>query len=543
MAAVDLVSSGPPQRGRGVHGQYVYLIVFSHPHEETVRRLQLRTPADFTRESFRALSVESHAAAGVEVVETAAFAERHTNGEVHLNLLVRASTQYRWKAVAEQFRSRAVHVDFAAHIKTWAEGVMYLQVASDHKPAEEIDHEYKQWARTGQPTPLQEFLPSRFLSPGFRRKTRMSSLAFADVCIRHSIDSVDDLWVKAAELSRGGDRGLLSYLMDNNAEAQLNKVLKGKCAEERARRGQLTREALLEEHYNKHACCCSPQGRCYELMKDLLIKNGLDGRLQGVVLGALRAGRAKKRTICLLGGTDCGQSFLFRGFSEIFHVYERPDSGSYQLEDLEGKELVFLNDFTYDDAARAWMSWPYLKNFLDGGDIPIGKSKSGGGRNTVFKGTAPVLMTAPEEVKLMKRGVEVHTETVQMQKRVVYVHLTYSIPEEERQEVLRHCGHCTARLYLEGRPQLAPTPAPVRRLTSKTTLVLPPPNPAARGSVETPGQSSQGSRGSSEAGTTKRPRTVSSCIAELKDLKALLDAGVLLPAEFERLKLKLLAES
>ena len=75
-------------------------------------------------------------------------------------------------------------------------------------------------------------------------------------------------------------------------------------------------------------------------------------------------------------------------------------------------------------------------------------------------------MTAPDEVKFFKRGVEIVQETRQMQKRIEYVHLKYSIPEQERQEVLQHCGHCTARLYLEGRAQLAVAPA--RRLSSKT---------------------------------------------------------------------------
>ena len=51
------------------------------------------------------------------------------------------------------------------------------------------------------------------------------------------------------------------------------------------------------------------------------------------------------RCICLLGGADCGKSFLFKGVRELFRVYERPDGGSYQLEDLLGKEVVFLNDF------------------------------------------------------------------------------------------------------------------------------------------------------------------------------------------------------
>ena len=40
-----LVPDGPAQRGRGIHGQYVYWITMSHPRPETVQQLSLRTPA------------------------------------------------------------------------------------------------------------------------------------------------------------------------------------------------------------------------------------------------------------------------------------------------------------------------------------------------------------------------------------------------------------------------------------------------------------------------------------------------------------------
>ena len=72
-------------------------------------------------------------------------------------------------------------------------------------------------------------------------------------------------------------------------------------------------------------------------MKDILRRNNLDGRLQGVVLGALRAGRAKKRNVCLLGDADSGKSFLFRGFKEIFSVYERPDGGNVPARGITRK--------------------------------------------------------------------------------------------------------------------------------------------------------------------------------------------------------------
>ena len=43
--ARDLVPDGPAQRGRGIHGQYVYWTTMSHPRPETVQQLSLRTLA------------------------------------------------------------------------------------------------------------------------------------------------------------------------------------------------------------------------------------------------------------------------------------------------------------------------------------------------------------------------------------------------------------------------------------------------------------------------------------------------------------------
>ena len=70
MAGAEEGVSGPPQGGRNAPGQYVYWITMVHPKEETVQRLEVKTPSDFTREEFCQLMVVAHQACSIELVET-----------------------------------------------------------------------------------------------------------------------------------------------------------------------------------------------------------------------------------------------------------------------------------------------------------------------------------------------------------------------------------------------------------------------------------------------------------------------------------------
>ena len=86
--------------------------------------------------------------------------------------------------------------------------------------------------------------------------------------------------------------------------------------------------------------------------------------------------------------------------------------------------------------------------------------------------------------------------------------------EEDRQEVTVHCGHCAAKLFLEGKATLD-APRAVQQLTDR------------------PANASSGP-------PAKRQRVALECVAELKELKGLLDSGVLTQAEFCDLKTRIL---
>ena len=81
MAAPDpaLALTGPAQRCQGCIGQYVYWIVMPYPLPDIVARTQIKTPDEFTRDSFRDLLVRVHIDCEVPVVETVCVKEPHAN--------------------------------------------------------------------------------------------------------------------------------------------------------------------------------------------------------------------------------------------------------------------------------------------------------------------------------------------------------------------------------------------------------------------------------------------------------------------------------
>ena len=524
-AAAEGEPTGPPQQGRGVRGQYVYWIVFSHPKPETVERLGIKVPTDFDRKTFSQLVVAAHQECGISIVETASFQEPHANGLIHHNCLVRALKQYRWAPIAALLRAEhKVCVAFGSNIKTWAEGVVYGRVASEHKKPEELDKDPVQWARAGEPAGFDQFIPRSWQKEGYQRKTKMSHLAFLDICREHSVTSEVAAWALAEQLEKRGDRGLMAYLLENDPAAVLSKVRSAMSAFDENRRGQLGRMQILQEVLAQNACSCSSAGECYRLMKQVLVNNKLDGNFQREVVATLQAGRLKMRNLCLVGGPGTAKSYLFKPLAVIFNAYSRPDGGSYQLETLLGKEIVFLNDLEYDEDAKKWCPWGYLKRFLEGEPLPVACPKNRGG-NKMFTSDAPVFITAPQEIALYRGKRRDEYETSQMNARVKYAYLTVSIPEAERKET-PPCGHCGARLYLEGVGQMQAVGAAQTQRASSSSA-----GPSG-GVVSSPVV---------EQIQAPPPKTGLEIVEALKDVMAMKREGLLDTPEAKRLKAKILA--
>ena len=503
-------ASGPPQRGRGYNGQYVYWITQAHPTAESVRKLGLKVPGDFSRQSFGELTVKVHAECGIAIVETACFLEPHENGLLHNNVLIRAANQFRWFAVAERFFNiYKVSVNYGSNILTWSEGVIYGRVASDHKPPERLDQHPTQWAANGHPARFEDCIPKKWQADGFVRKPRMSPMGFLDACRKNRISTEIEAWALGANLEAKGDKGFITYLMENDAAASIAKVCKAAVAQEQTRRASMSRLQILIEFGIKATCTCSKPGACYWLIKDMLQKNRLDGYFQNEVIATLVAGRLKKRNLCIIGGSNTAKSFALKPLTLIYRAYSRPDSGSYQLEDIVGSEIAFYNDFEYDEDAKKWLPWQYFKTYLEGGSVKVAKPKNRGG-NVAWDSTAPVFMTAPQEVALWRGKTIDRGETKQMQNRIKYIYARHEFQEVDRVECLP-CGLCGAQIYLEGH-----TTAGGQQVGVCPVLAPPPTAPA------------------------KKNLSATGMVTELTALQRLKDAGALSTSEFQDLKAKIL---
>ena len=395
---------------------------------------------------------------------------------------------------------------------------------------------YCEWAKEGDPVRFEDVIPRKWQAPGFVRATKMTPLAFYDKCKEHGVTSEKKAWELAVDLEDKGDRGLMAFMQEcRDTAGQVDRVHKALTAKEKRERAAKTRVQILAEAAASPCTCCDQAGGepflYYKLCRGMLHKNKMDGPLQQAVYKALAEGRGKKRTVFIVGDSDCGKSFVLKGLTKVYSAHTRPDEfGSYPLADIIDSEIIFLNDFEFDDTvAKHWMSWQCLKNLLEANvSVTIAVPKNTNAKNEHWKGTAPVIGSAPQKVALYRKEKKVPKECRQMDNRITYFFADYSFLEDELRDC-EFCVHCTGQLDMEGAPGafLGAWEAP------------PPPGMLAQGQVAPP-EAPRAQPGAEGERPQKRARTASCVLDELKDLAALRAQGALNPAEYEEMKQRLL---
>ena len=152
--------------------------------------------------------------------------------------------------------------------------------------------------------------------------------------------------------------------------------------------------------------------------------------------------KGKKRNVFIYGESNRAKTFVLNPLQCIFNTFKPPDTGSHQLADIKGCELVFLNEWEYDPS---FLPWGKLKDFFEGQTMKIAVPKNEG-CNYVFSLDSPIVGTTPAPITHWNPK-----ETVQMMNRIVYFEFKHFFDPETCPDI-EPCSACCAKLYLAARP-------------------------------------------------------------------------------------------
>ena len=160
------------------------------------------------------------------------------------------------------------------------------------------------------------------------------------------------------------------------------------------------------------------------------------------------------------------------------------------------------------------------------GSLTIARPGSDGTTAIEWDGDAPFFASCRFPITVFHApGVRNEAECTQGERRITYLNFTTEVPEEIRERKMKPCGHCGAKLYLEGKDGGGD---------------------AAASAAQAP-RPEEGTRPEQErerTGATPAPATSSrtSTFEQLRELMHWKREGLLTDAEFERAKEKILRE-
>ena len=65
-------------------------------------------------------------------------------------------------------------------------------------------------------------------------------------------------------------------------------------------------------------------------------------------------GRGKSGNILIIGSANCAKTFLLRPLELLFGTFCTPSNNKYAWIGLDGKEIIFWNDFWWSSELISW---------------------------------------------------------------------------------------------------------------------------------------------------------------------------------------------
>ena len=148
---------------------------------------------------------------------------------------------------------------------------------------------------------------------------------------------------------------------------------------------------------------------------ELLERNNIEHEdFSFAVKELLQKGRGKGRNILLTGPTNFGKTFLLSPLTKISNAFHNPATGTFAWVGVEDKEIIFLNDFSWE---RSMITWTDMLLLLEGDLVHFSAPKTHYCQDITLEADTPIFCTSKAPIIFVKNGVVDERETEMMQVR------------------------------------------------------------------------------------------------------------------------------
>lgn len=410
----------------------VYMITYSRADLQKVP----------TKESFAEIITEAfHRSGKARIKQYICSIEAHKDGAPHYHMCLKLDRQKKWKAVRKYLQDKkGIKVNFSDVYSNYYAG--YLYASKEDKQFTLSDGH----PNLSNPPRTENATAAKRQSSGCGRRRSFDALHLSEIIVRENIRTKKELLHLCHKQKSDGKRDLAVYVLSNidKAVKNIETTWEMEEAEVDIQRSKRTRLEIL--HETLKATCNDSSCNWLQMAEETLQRNGVNvGEFANAIKDALTNGRGKKRNIMIIGPANCGKTFIFQPLRHIYKAFVNPATGSFAWVGVEDAEIIYLNDFRWNEKIIQWQDFLRL---LEGDSVHFPAPKTHYSKDILLTADTPIFATSISAIRRYQNASMAQDETKMMEVRWKIFPFHHKISCEDMLDATP-CGKCFSRLILE----------------------------------------------------------------------------------------------
>lgn len=395
-----------------------------------------------TKERFVELIFEAfHRTGTARIIQYICCIERHKDGAPHYHMCIKFDKQKKWKAARKYLADKkGINLNFRDTFSNYYAGYLYASkedkefILSDGHP------------NLANPPRTDAATEARRQGGARNRRRSFDALDLSDLIVREKIRTKIDLLRLCHKQKSEGKRDVACYVLSNidRCVKMIDTTWEMEGAEGLIERSKLSRLEILQKALQ---ASCNQEGcNWLEMAQQTLTRNDIAiADFAGSVKDTLLQGRGKERNILITGPANCGKTFIFQPLTVIYKVFVNPATGSFAWVGVEDAELIYLNDFRWNEKI---ISWQDLLRLLEGDSVHFPAPKTHYAKDILLSRDTPIFATSIGPIRRYQNVSMGQEETRMMEVRWKIYKFHHQISTDQMLDATP-CGKCFAKLILE----------------------------------------------------------------------------------------------